>query len=259
MTANTTENSTENIPVQAKPEESVQKPQTDASPAQKSADAKPPEEDPNWRAFREARKQDRAKTEAAEKKAAEKEAEAAALKAAMEAAFSKENQSSRHRADLENREYASDEETEDERIENKVKAILAAREAAQDRARAEREQQEYPQRLTQTYSDFDQIVSSENLDYLEYHYPEVANPLRRLGDGYDKWADIYKAVKKFVPNAANAKKDAARAEANFNKPKSMSISSVSPTGEGAPGSARLSAEKKAENWARMEKARKGIS
>jgi len=46
-------------------------------------------EDHNWKAFREARKKDRAEREAAEKRAAEKEEEAAALKAAMEAAFSR--------------------------------------------------------------------------------------------------------------------------------------------------------------------------
>src|SRR5271169_6729948 len=46
-------------------------------------------EDPNWKAFREARKKDRADREAAEKRAADKEAEVTALKAAMEAAFSK--------------------------------------------------------------------------------------------------------------------------------------------------------------------------
>ena len=48
-------------------------------------------EDPNWRAFREARKRDRAEREAAERRAAEKEQEVAALKAAMDAAFTKGN------------------------------------------------------------------------------------------------------------------------------------------------------------------------
>ncbi|HXF28521.1 MAG TPA: hypothetical protein VN457_01610, partial [Chlamydiales bacterium] len=167
-------------------------------------------EDPNWKAFREARKQDRIIREAAERKAAEKEAEVAALKAAMEAAFAKENPQQQRSNDY---GYGSD-ETEDERIEKKVQAALAAREAESARIRQQREATEYPQRLRQNFSDFDQAISSENLDYLEFHYPEVARPLQRLGDGYEKWHDIYKAVKKFVPNNQTAKQESARADAN---------------------------------------------
>ena len=215
-------------------------------------------EDPNWRAFREARKKDRQEKEAAEKLAREKSAEAEALKAAMEAAFGKQQESDHRRADTKNRESAYEpEESEDERIEKKVQAVLAAREQAMENDRRQREQQEYPQRLNQTYSDFSNTVSSENLDYLEYHYPEVASPLRRLPDGYEKWADIYKAVKKFVPNSVNARQDASRAESNFNKPKSISSATVTNSGE--PGNAsRLSDDRKAENWARMQKLLKGV-
>lgn len=246
-----TDNSVETSLPQEKPDVNTQQ-QVDTASQQKPTENKPSEEDPNWRAFREARKQDRAKTEAAEKRLAEKEAEAEALKAAMEAAFARESKSVHHRADMENREYASQDETEDERIEKKVQAALAAREQAADRARAEREQQEYPQRLNQTYQDFHQTVSSENLDYLEFHYPEVANPLKRLQDGYDKWADIYKAVKKFVPNSVSAKKEAAKADANFNKPKSMSSTNMTQPGATAGGN-RLTQERMDENWARMRK------
>ncbi len=246
MTVSTDNSAEASLPQEMKEEISQSQPDTSAT------QNKPSEEDPNWRAFREARKQDRAKTEAAEKRAAEKEAEANALKAAMEAAFARESKSVHHRADMENREYASEEESEDERIEKKVQAALAARERAADQARAQREQQEYPQRLNQTYQDFNQTVSSENLDYLEYHYPEVANPLKRLQDGYDKWADIYRAVKKFVPNSVTAKKEAARADSNFNKPKSMSSQHMTQPGATAGGN-RLTQERMDENWARMRK------
>ncbi len=240
---------------QAQPE-AVQPVQADAT-AQPISE-KEPIEDPNWRAFREARKKDRQEKEAAEKLAREKSAEAEALKAAMEAAFGNKQESDRNRSDNRNSGYAYEpEESEDERIEKKVQAVLAAREQAMDNERRQREQQEYPQRLNQTYSDFNNTVSSENLDYLEYHYPEVASPLRRLPDGYEKWADIYKAVKKFVPNSVNARQDSARADANFNKPKSISSATVTNSGE--PGNAsRLSDDRKAENWARMQKLLKGV-
>ena len=213
-------------------------------------------EDPNWRAFRDARKKDRIEREAAEKRAAEKEAEVAALKAAMEAAFSKSAPSPQAYQQY----YGTNtevEETEDQRIEKKVAAALANREMQYLKDAEAREMQEYPNRLKQTYPDFNQAVSQENLDYLDYHYPEVSRPLQRLKEGYEKWSDIYLAVKKFVPNHSNMKKDLARAEANALKPKSMSATGMTQTQP--QGSHILSEDRKASNWARMQASLKGIS
>lgn len=209
-------------------------------------------EDPNWKAFREARKADRAQREAAEAKAREKEAEVAALKAAMEAAFAKQTPMAQQIYNAE-----QEEETEDERIEKKVQAAIAQREAQYEQQRQQREMQEYPKKLQQTFPDFSQTVSQENLDYLDFHYPEVSRPLQRLGDGFDKWADIYRAVKKFVPNNTTAKKEAAKAEANYNKPKSISSAGITQPGE-VMTSARLTEEKRAANWARMQSVLKGV-
>lgn len=247
--------SPDNAPAAQEAQEKVEQAPIVQQVAAQTSEAAPQEkpEDPNWKAFREARKQDRLIREAAERKAAEKEAEAQALKAAMEALISKENPHQQRQNDY---GYGTD-ETEDERIEKKVQAALAAREAEAARIRQQREAQEYPQRLQQNFPDFQQAISSENLDYLEYHYPEVARPLQRLADGYDKWHDIYKAVKKFVPNNQTARQEAARADANFNKPKSMATTNVSSPGE-AVGSARLTEERRAANWARMQKAMKGL-
>lgn len=214
-------------------------------------------EDPNWKAFREARKRDRLEREAAERRASEKEQEIAALKAAMEAAFAKENRHS-HTPVHQNTYYTEqEEETEDQRIEKKVQAIIDAREAQASRERVERERQEYPQKLQKIYPDFKQTVASDHLDYLEYHYPEVAEPLRHLPDGFDKWSAIYKAVKRFVPNIADSKRDAARADENSLKPKSMSTMNSTPAGQ--QGSAKLSDDRKAANWERMQRLLKGVS
>lgn len=210
-------------------------------------------EDPNWRAFREARKKDRAEKEAAERKAAEKEAEVAALKAAMEAAFSKGNPVAQQQQQY---DYGHQEETEDERIDKKVQAALAARESIYQKERAEREQQEAPQRIQQTFPDFKNIVNQENCDYIDYHYPELSAPFKYMPEGYEKWAAMYNLIKKMVPNSATAKKEAARAEANFNKPKSMSSTSLTQSGESA--SARLTEDRKAQNWERMQKLLKGV-
>jgi uncharacterized membrane protein YqiK len=212
------------------------------------------EADPNWKAFREARKKDRAEREAAERRAAEKDAEVAALKAAMEAAFSRGN--SPQQAMSQQTGY-QEEETEDQRIERKVEQKLAAKEAQYRKEAEEREIREYPARLQQTHPDFTQTISQENLDYLDYHYPEVSRPLQRLKDGYDKWSDIYLAIKKFVPNHSNAKKEAAKADSNFNKPKSISSTGLTQA-QAVPGSHILTEERKAANWARMQASMKGV-
>jgi hypothetical protein len=210
-------------------------------------------EDPNWKAFREARKKDRADREAAERKALEKQAEVEALKAAMEAAFSK---SSHH---VEQQSYDRPEETEDERIEKKVQAALSIREAAAEKARIEREKQEYPNRLMKTYPDLNQVISQENLDYLDYHYPEISRPLQRLHDDFDKWSDIYNAIKKFVPNNTTAKKEAQKAEINMNKPKSISSHGITQPGEARSFSNMQDIEaKRAARYAEMKRIINGV-
>jgi len=256
MSVESTQNIAENN-LQQQAETNVDQFKTDTNLAQKNEQVSNGHdgntaEDPNWKAFREARKADRAQREAAEQRAREKEAEVAALKAAMEAAFAKQ-------APMVQQSYQTEqyEETEDERIEKKVQAAIAQREAQYEQQRKQRELQEYPQKLVQNFPDFNQTVSQENLDYLDFHYPEVSRPLQRLGDGFDKWADIYRAVKKFVPNSNTAKKEAAKAEANYNKPKSISSIGVTQPGE-AVSSARLTEERRAENWARMQRTLKGV-
>ena len=260
MTAETTEVKAETTLSQDKvdkvSQEKIDLKKTSSTP--ESSGETEQQEDPNWRAFREARKKDRIEKEAAEKRAYEKEAEANALKAAMEAAFSKSGMNQSGGMSQQYSGYNEEGETEDERIEKKVQAALAAREASYERERAQREQQEYPQRLQQTYPDFNSIVSTDNLDYLEYHYPEITGPLKRLPDDYHKWADIYRAVKKFVPNSSTAKKESAKADANFAKPKSMSSTGITQSGE-AMSNARLTDEKRAANWERMQRTLKGLT
>ena len=107
------------------------------------------------------------------------------------------------------------------------------------------------------YPDFHQVTSQDNIDYLEYHYPEIASSLGRQPDSLEKFSDIYKTIKKLVPNISNAKKDAAKADANFAKPKSMSTMGSTQNMDG--NSARLTEERRAANWERMQKTLKGLS
>lgn len=237
--------------------------QNSETPVQTKQESKESEnhEDPNWRAFREARKKDRADREAAERRAAEKEQEVAALKAAMEAAFSSKSAPStqayqQYYGMNQNGDHI--EETEEQRLERKLNDLLAKRDEKYKREKAEEEQREYPRRLMRDFPDFSQVCSQENLDYLDYHYPEISRPLQRLGEGYDKWHDTYHAVKKFIPNHATAKKEAFKAEINSNKPRSISSSGPSPTGERARENWQEVEARRAENWARMQRTMKGV-
>lgn len=244
---------------QAKPDANLTQ-QKIESPQQTSSENKQIEsqEDPNWRAFREARKRDRAEREAAERRAQEKEQEVAALKAAMEAAFSNKGPSPQAYNQYYGINQDHPEESEEDAIERKVNALLEKREAQYRKQQEEYERTEYPNRLKRDYPDFAQVCSQENLDYLDYHYPELSRPLQRLAEGYEKWHDIYHAVKKFIPNHSTAHKESVRAEVNSIKPRSISSTGPSPTGEAPRGTWQEIEARRAENWARMQRTMKGV-
>jgi len=204
----------------------------------------------NWKKFRETREIERRQKEAAEKRASEKEAEAHALKAAMEAILTKQAPQARQN------DYYQDtnELTEDQRIEQKISQAIAARDLQYEAHRKQKEHEEFPTRLRNDLKDFDTVCSSENLDYLQFHYPEVASAFSHAQDGYAKWADVYKAVKRFVP-VTDSKREQNKAEKNFNKPQSMSVPGVTQVGDTAP--MQLDDKRRADNWARMQKVMKG--
>jgi len=206
--------------------------------------------DVNWKKFREAREVERKQRDEAQKRAAEKAAEAEALRIALEAALNKRPANS---VDNSRSQY-EEEETEDQRIQKKVDAALAIKEKQYEEQRRIREQQEFPQKLNSTYRDFDKVCSSDNLDYLEFHHPEISKAFQHMPDGFDKWATIYQAVKKYVPNSDN-KKDQSKAEKNFNKPQAMSVPGATQTGDSPP--MRLDDKRRADNWARMQRIMKG--
>jgi hypothetical protein len=220
------------------------------SPQEASPEIKSEENKTNWKAFREQREADRKAREEAEKRAQSKQEEAAALKAALEAITNKPSQNHNHDA-------GDIEDTEQERIDRRVKQIIADREAEAEKQRLQREQQEAPQRIVQTFPDFNKVVTTENCDYLDYHYPELTAPFRYMPDGYDKWVAMYNAIRKFVPNL-NDKKDMAKVEKNLQKPGSISSAGTT-TGTGQVPSARLDEAKKSANWERMQSTLKRLS
>jgi len=234
--------------VNTKVEEVKQNVQENNLNATEKKSVEPNQETPeqiNWKKFREAREQDRKAKELAEREAAKKAEEIAALKAAMESLLNKPSQQNVHQE--------AEELTEEQKIDKRVEEMMAKRDRQYEEEKRLREQQEFPQRLVANFSDFDQVCNTENLDYLEYHYPEVAAPYKHLPDGYDKWAAIYKAVKRFVPNP-NSKKDQKSAEKNFNKPQSMAVGGTTQTTDSAP--MMLDEKRRQDNWARMQRTMK---
>jgi predicted nuclease with TOPRIM domain len=196
----------------------------------------------NWKRFREKQKQERQERAAIEKKAQEKEQEAAALKAAMEALMQP------------NPKSEDGEETEDQRIAKIVKATLNSEMQRVEAERMKKEAAQLPHKLSQLHPDFDKVCTEENLDYLKFHYPEVEKALSYAPEGVEKWSDVYRAVKRLVPNIMS-KKDEAKIEKNLAKPRSIS-SGLSNTGDSAP--VYLDDARKEANWQRMQRAMKGV-
>jgi len=205
----------------------------------------------DWERFREARALERKQAEEISKQAEKSAAEAAALRAAMESLLNKNQQTQNH-------QYSEEQdESEEQRIEKKVIEAISRREMEMEKQRKQKEHEQIPERLQSNFQDFNSVCNSENLDYLEYHYPEVAEAFKQAPDSYNKWASIYKAVKRFVPNT-DSRRDQKKADSNFSKPQSMSTPASAATSSGNI-SMRIDDSRKAENWARMQRALKGLS
>jgi hypothetical protein len=203
----------------------------------------------NWRKFRQEREKERKEKEEAEKRAAKHSAEASAMKAAMEAMINSNKATPSAARDEE------EEESEEARIDRKVMQALERQKQSYEKERQEREKAELPQTLQKTYPDFNNVCTTENLDYLEFHYPEVIAGYKDAKDSVDKWANVYKLVKRFVPNT-DSKRDVAKMEKNLAKPQSMSVSGVTQTGDQTP--VNNSDKKRQDNWARMQRVMKGL-
>ncbi len=221
----------------------VEPEKTEAVPQEETA------EQINWRKFRQDRAESEARRKEAEERAAKAATEAEALKAALDSVLNKPSSMQTHY------ENQYEEENEDKLLERKLENILQARDARQKEERMKKEMKDLPQKLNQTFNDFGSVCNQENLDYMEFHHPEIAKAFQYMPDSFDKWASVYTVIKKLVPNP-NSKKDEKRIDQNLNKPQSMSIPGITQTGDSAPN--YLDDAKKAANWERMVKARKMV-
>lgn len=223
--------------------------QTQQATANTTNETQPVQETPeqiNWKRFREQQKYEREQREIAQKVAAEEKARAEALKAAMDALLNKPAKN----------DYEQDEETQEAIIAKKVEEALRKKEAEFEKKREEEERRQTPTRLKQTYSDFESVCTAENLDYLEFHHPEIATAYKYMPDGFERWSSIYKAIKKLVPNSSDIKKDMAKIEKNMNKPQSMSVSGMSTVSD--KPILKLDDKRMEDNWRRMQQIMKQV-
>lgn len=203
-------------------------------------------EDRNWKRFREERERERKLLEETKRRAEESEKQAAALKAALEAVTNRSTQS--HEPIVE--------DEEEQKIQRAVAKAVQEAERRRAEEESKRQQQEMPYKLAQTYQNFNEVCSDENLDYLQYHYPEVYNTFKSAPDTFEKWGNVYKAVKRFVPNF-ESKSVEKKIEQNSKKPLSVSVPGSTPSGETIPY--KLDEKRRMDNWTRMQRTMKGSS
>jgi len=269
-TKETLQEDKQEVKEEVKKEELTTEPTTEPK---ENTDATNLEETPeqiNWRKFREERKKERQESERLEKESKSKDQENLRMKEMMATLLKAKDQTPMTVAETD-KAVASLDPTDiptgadvqnyvnshvEALVEERINKMLASQEAQRKQETAIRDQKELPQRLQKDCPDFENVCSSENLDYLEYHYPEVAEAYQSMPDGIKKWKGVYGTIKKLIPNT-NSSKDSAREKANSMKPQSMSSPGVSTTGDSAPN--YVSSTKREENWKRMQRVMRGGS
>jgi len=230
--------------------EEAQKPQETVVQTESAQKEETPEQI-NWKKFREKREEERKTAEkriAEEKERAEKAtAEAKALKDAIDAIISRDGDNTNERSPENNGD-------DPDRIAQLVAKELERVEREREQKRLEQERKEWPQRLVREIPDFDRVCTTENLDYLEYHHPEIAEAFKEAPDGYNKWKNVYSVLKKMIPNPSSDK-DEKRMERNLAKPRSISTPGLPSTGDMAPHV--LDDSRKNSNWKRMQQVMRG--
>jgi hypothetical protein len=136
-----------------------------------------------------------------------------------------------------------------------IRETLEKSESERRQQELENEQKNLPNAIKKRHADFLDVVQEENLAYLNYHYPDVANALDSLPDNINKWTSVYNTVKKLVP--ISNRRDADTVERNMQKPQAVSMSSAPQATEKGYGKTLTQAEKKV-NYERLQELARGI-
>lgn len=227
-------------------------------------------EEINWRKFRAERKRDREEKQEEARRRQEAERKADEMKQIVEAISGNQSTamtSSEKKeliAELNLEDFNTGKQVQDyidarlrkkdEDIEAKVQAALRQEREKLDKERKKQELEQLPSRVRADIADYDKVCNTDSFDYLEYHHPEIAKLYAQQPDSYEKWVGLYKTMKKLIPNTS-IQSDTRRMEENSNKPRSASTPGLTQTGDSTPYS--LSAERKAQNWERMQRQMRG--
>jgi len=202
--------------------------------------------DINWKKFREKREEERKQAEEEGKARKKAEAEAALLKEALKQQVNK---------GTEEKAESSDWDIDAEYVNKKDLAELVKNQLIEERKRAEAA--ELPKILRTQMPDFDNVCSQSNVDYFEFHHPEISSALSHMPDSAEKWSLLYRSIKKYLPSAAlGGEKDRQKMEANSQKPQSASSAAISQMGN-SHTLGNITEAQKRDNWRKMQENIKG--
>jgi len=208
------------------------------------------DEDRNWKAFLEKRKEEqrlfdaeKEKNKRLEEERAKREKEIEDLKTAFQVMLEKKESGS---------SFPDDEQTDHKKfVQDEIQRLF--REEKEKRKAQEESERAYRDTMAikQEMPDLVEVCSQENLAYLEYYHPEIAIPLGKMPDGLEKTKLAYQAIKKHVKMA---KKEKEKIEQNLSKPKSVHSSySNETTSDKENSSGVLSDKRRNETWQKMQR------
>lgn len=144
--------------------------------------------DRNWRAMRESQEQLRMELEREK-----------LSRRVLEEEFAKRNQAVQQPQEEELQLSPDDWLTVDQHQKLTRKQMQEVVEAALAKERAKRAAEELPSKIKSKYSDFDAVVSEENVTKLKALEPEIAAALGQISDPYAQAVAAYKYIKTLVP------------------------------------------------------------
>lgn len=145
--------------------------------------------------------------------------------------------------------YDDEEDEEQKRIQKQIDTGIQKYEDSKRKQDDERRFKEESLTLKEKMPDLMEVCSPENISYLEYYHPEIAIPLGKMPDGFEKTKLAYQAIKKHVKMA---KKEKEQIEKNMSKPKSV-YSSYSNESQKEDSSPYTSEKKRTEVWNKMQR------
>lgn len=238
---------TEDVNTSAVPE--ITTPTETATNPAPEVSAREAEQERNWRAMRESQEQLRMELE-----------QQRLRNAALEQEFQKRYKAAPEKVEEDLPQLAPDDWiTADQYKKMTQKLIKESVAKALEEDRKARAAQEFPDRVKAKFSDFDAVVSEENVNKLKALEPEIAQALGQISDPYAQAVAAYKYIKTLVP-ATDPKVEAAkqRIADNATKPGTATTNnSTSPLAHAGAFERGLSASDRANLYKEMLQAAKG--